>query len=51
MAVAPKQRLFSLAVSVSCMHAVIEDQQNTQGEECNLENTHAGLYIYTPFSV
>lgn len=44
-----KQRLFSLAVSVSCMHTVIEDQQNTQVEKYNLENAHGGLYIYSPF--
>lgn len=44
-----KQRLFSLAVSVSCMHTVIEDQQNTQVEEYNFENTQSGLYIDGPF--
>lgn len=46
-----KQRLFSLAVSVSCMHTVIEDQQNTQAAEYNLENTQSGLFIYRPFQV
>lgn len=31
------------------MHTVIEDQQNTQVAEYNLENTHSGLFIYSPF--
>lgn len=46
-----KQRLFSLAVSVSRMHAVTEDQQNTQVEKYNLENAHSCLYIYRPFQL
>lgn len=31
------------------MHTVIENRQNTQVEKYNLEDSHSGLYIYSPF--